>query len=272
MRIVTDSGMVVDRRGAGPAVLLIHGVGGPLMWEKLVPLLARSRDVVLPHLRGFGDSPAPEGTMSSDDHAAALAGLIESMCLEQATVVGVSYGGHIAARLAARAAPKIARLVLVCPTGMRGDGWSGKPGRMLRRALVGDRSRRVTTALLSFPPLAEFASRRSFFNLANRPHDLVARYLGQLSKPGHANALFDAVREITLDPGAVLSLIREFSLPVTFVAGENDRVVPPPDPSGWTDAVLPGGFRDVRILPDCGHSVPMEKPESLAGIITRAPS
>ena len=65
MRIVTDSGMVVDRRGAGPAVLLIHGVGGPLMWEKLMPMLARSRDGVLPHLRGFGDSPAPEGTMSS---------------------------------------------------------------------------------------------------------------------------------------------------------------------------------------------------------------
>jgi len=270
MRFVSSRGMVVDRHGAGPAVLLVHGVGGPLMWEKLVPLLARSRDVVVPHLPGFGDSPAPEKAMSSDDHAAGLLELAGTMGLDRISVVGVSYGGEIAARLAASSAGMVTRLVLVCPTGMWMTG--GKPGGWLKRALVGQRFRTLKVRFLSIPAVVEFSSRRSFYDPANRPRDLVSRYLGQLSKPGHAEALFDALREVTVKPDAVASLLPELSAPVTIVMGENDRVIrPPAGSSGGRDATLQGVPGDVRILPGCGHSVPMEKPHELARIITMDP-
>ncbi len=273
MRFVTGNGMVVESRGGGPPVLLVHGVGGPMMWEKLVPLLTRTHKVVVPHLAGFGESPAPAKPMSSDDHAAALSALVGTIAPPgRICVAGVSYGGEIAARLAAQVPEFVSRLVLISPTGM-GEGEMAGPLRSLPGwVLLADRFPRVAVKLLRLPVLVELSSRRSFFNLGNRPPDLVRRYRDELSRDGHADALRTALREIAAGSGRSASLIADLALPVTFVWGENDRIVPPP--SIIESGRVGGGEghpRDLRILPGCGHSVPMEKPHDLARIISGPP-
>ena len=47
-----------DRTGSGAPLLLIHPLGGSrVVWEPVMPLLARERDVIAVDLPGFGDSP-----------------------------------------------------------------------------------------------------------------------------------------------------------------------------------------------------------------------
>ncbi len=272
MRIVTGNGMVVETRGGGPPVLLVHGVGGPMMWEKLVPLLARTHEVVVPHLAGFGESAAPAKPMSSDDHAAALSALVGTMAAGRICVAGVSYGAEIAIRLAALAPEIIARLVLVSPTGMGYGKTAGPPRSLPGLVPLADRFPRLTARLLRMPALVELSSRRSFFDLANRPPDLVKRYREELSRDGHADALRTALREIAYGSPRGARLIANLALPVTFVWGQNDRVIPPPAiiESGTVGGEA-GHPRDLRILPGCGHSVPMEKPDDLARIIAGPP-
>ena len=50
----------VHRGGAGPALILLHGYPQTHMaWHRVAPGLARHFDVIIPDLRGYGDSDAP---------------------------------------------------------------------------------------------------------------------------------------------------------------------------------------------------------------------
>jgi len=271
--LMAGSGMVIECHGDGPPVLLVHGLGGPTMWEKLIPLIARSRKVIVPHLPGFGESRGPDQKMSSADHAERLTGMVASLALDRICLVGVSYGGEIAARLATRAPEKISRLVLVCPTGMWDSSGVKILTPLLHLTMANDLFRVISQRLLRVQWIAEFSSRRSFYDIAHRPPDLVSRYLSQLSRPGHARALLDALREIPPGKGEAALAVGSLSLPVTIVLGLNDRVIPlpriPPSGRSPSGATPPG---DIRILRECGHSVPLEKPEELAKIVREIPS
>jgi haloacetate dehalogenase len=87
--------------GAGPAVVLLHGYPqSGIMWRKVVHELARTRTVVVPDLRGYGDSDKPRDgydkrTMAADIHA-----VITSLGHERYAVVGHDRGARVAHRLA----------------------------------------------------------------------------------------------------------------------------------------------------------------------------
>src|SRR5581483_3309021 len=93
-----------DRRGSGPPVVLIHGLGGTSasIWKHLPGDLAAEFDVVTYDIRGAGGSERVPGPYSLDDFVADLRGLVEELGLERPALVGHSFGGSIALAYAAR--------------------------------------------------------------------------------------------------------------------------------------------------------------------------
>ncbi len=90
MRATVDGiGIHVDRFGSGTPVMLIHGLGGPAMWDRIVEIICDEREVIVPHLPGFGESPAPGGPLDAAGHARLLARF-----LDDADLTGVTPGGH----------------------------------------------------------------------------------------------------------------------------------------------------------------------------------
>jgi pimeloyl-ACP methyl ester carboxylesterase len=90
-----------DRAGSGPPALLLHGWPGDRGdYRELVPLLAGSLDVVVPDLRGFGDSDKHDADPAEQYNAVAqarsLAGMIEELELVRPVVVGYDVGSRIA--------------------------------------------------------------------------------------------------------------------------------------------------------------------------------
>jgi pimeloyl-ACP methyl ester carboxylesterase len=85
--------------GSGPLVVLLHGFPeGPESWHHQVPpLVADGYRVVAPHLRGYGDSPAPTdpGQYTADLLADDVAGVIEDCGEEQAVVIGHDWGAAV---------------------------------------------------------------------------------------------------------------------------------------------------------------------------------
>lgn len=62
MDIVTDEKINIHLRygGKGPPLLLLHGYPQThLMWHRLAPLLAKKFSIIMPDLRGYGDSSKP---------------------------------------------------------------------------------------------------------------------------------------------------------------------------------------------------------------------
>src|SRR5690606_26707198 len=85
------------RRGKGSPLVLLHGY--PLdhhIWDAVTPLLENEFDLILPDLRGFGQSTTVETPYTLDDFAADIAGLLDQLGIPKAALAGHSMGGYVA--------------------------------------------------------------------------------------------------------------------------------------------------------------------------------
>src|SRR5256884_562671 len=108
-----------ERTGAGPAVLLLHGWPGDRTdYSAVVPLVSRAADVIVPDLRGFGESDKHIADPAREYNAAAqarsIAGLIGELALGQVVLAGYDIGSRIA-QAVARDRPDLVRAVVIAP-------------------------------------------------------------------------------------------------------------------------------------------------------------
>ena len=106
-----------ERHGAGPPLLLIHGLGYARWgWEPVLPGLAEQFDVILFDNRGIGESDAPPGPYTAAEMADDAVRVLDEAGVERAHVVGTSLGGMIAQELALSHPERVDRIVLACTT------------------------------------------------------------------------------------------------------------------------------------------------------------
>lgn len=91
-----------EEHGAGPPLLLVHGLGESIFtWHEILPALAARHRVIALDLKGFGRSDKPDDSAySADDQAALVARFIVARGLKDVTLVGHSFGGTVALRTA----------------------------------------------------------------------------------------------------------------------------------------------------------------------------
>ena len=109
-------------RGHGRPLLFLHpGIGIEPDAPVLDRLAARAR-VIAPTHPGFGRSEAPRSFDSVDDLAYFYLDLIDALALEHVAVVGVSFGGWVAAEIAIKSTARMSHLVLANPVGIKVGG------------------------------------------------------------------------------------------------------------------------------------------------------
>jgi pimeloyl-ACP methyl ester carboxylesterase len=119
--------LAYDRAGEGPAVVALHGWPGARSDHRaLRAALGEAADVVVPDLRGFGDSEGPDDApveaYAAAGQAASVLALIGELGLERPVIVGYDVGSRVAQALAARAPDVVGALVIAPPlpgAGMR---------------------------------------------------------------------------------------------------------------------------------------------------------
>jgi pimeloyl-ACP methyl ester carboxylesterase len=98
--------------GSGPAVVLLHGVPKTgYHWRHLVPKLTERHRVVVPDLRGLGDSARPAGGYDSVTMSEDIAALMARLGHETYNVAGEDWGAVIGYQLAARHRDRVRALV-----------------------------------------------------------------------------------------------------------------------------------------------------------------
>lgn len=125
--LATPSGtMRLFQAGHGPALLLLHGIGGgasSYYWSRLAPLLTPHCTVYAPDFVGWGDSEHPRRFLQFDDYVAQVRVLVEAIGSEVVIVAqGLAAGFAIAALRDRPAAAAVSRLVLLAPSGGRDFG------------------------------------------------------------------------------------------------------------------------------------------------------
>jgi pimeloyl-ACP methyl ester carboxylesterase len=247
--------------GAGPPLVLVHGLGGSAAnWCELVPLLAPTRRLIVPDLPGHGGSaplPAVAGLGAFADRVVAVAEQEEAL---PTPVVGHSLGGLVALHLTLRHPSAVTRLVLAAAAGLsRGTRFQQslvtasmvmRPGRLVaRRADWVVRSPRVRRATFGSYYVADpvgltEAAIRGFLS-------------GHLLHTDIASA-WRALRAD--DPREHLDRIQ---CPSLVLWGALDAQLPLDDAFDYTRRLR----ARLRVIPDCGHLLIWERPDACADAI-----
>ena len=130
MPIATVDGLELyfERAGVGPPLLFISGTGGDLRNKPNVfdGPLAKRFDLLAYDQRGLGQSAKPDVAYCMADYADDAAALMANQGWDEASVIGVSFGGMVAQELAIRHPGRVKRLVLAC-TSPGGAGGASFP-------------------------------------------------------------------------------------------------------------------------------------------------
>ena len=109
---------VVFRAGEGPPLVWLHPADGIQPEHPVVQALAEHFSVVAPLAPGFADLAELDDVWDVHDLALRYDDIFEALGLEHATVIGHSFGGMVAAELAAHYPNRVGRLVLIAPVGL----------------------------------------------------------------------------------------------------------------------------------------------------------
>lgn len=111
---IKDIKIAYARLGGGPPLLLLHGY--PLdhsLWDAVIGLLKDDYDLIVPDLRGFGNSSKLETDYTMLDMAEDISGLFAQLGIEKAIVAGHSMGGYVALAFADKYPERVAGLCII---------------------------------------------------------------------------------------------------------------------------------------------------------------
>ncbi|TCK20677.1 alpha/beta fold hydrolase [Pseudonocardia endophytica] len=238
---VNGKELAVEIQGDGPAVLLVHGLGGTSnFYQPQVEALAERFTVIRPDMEGSGRSPVT-GELSIDSFAADLAALLDELSIESARVVGHSMATLTVRRLAATHPDRVSHLALLGAVNPPADP-SGPRGRAA--TVRGEGQIAVADAIMN--AATSDATRRDHPAAAALVRELVLRQ----DPEGYARSC-EALAGAT-DPGPV-----EKSLPLLLLTGDEDKVGPPDASRALADA---HGSAVLEVFDGCGHWTAIEKP------------
>jgi pimeloyl-ACP methyl ester carboxylesterase len=253
------------RGGAGPPLVLLHGLGLDWRcWRPVLPALEREHDVLALDLPGFGAAaPLPRGTPPTPARLAdAVEAELDALGIPPAVLVGNSLGGWVALELARRG--RAVRVVALSPAGLEAP-----PGRAYLLA-INEAMRLRARALAPLGRLATATSAGRVFALAGlraRPWRVGSREAAEdVATFAHAPAFHSTLLATTT--GAVPAGLDEIRVPVRIAVGRLDVLL-----GVWTAPRFSTLLPDAEIvgLRRAGH-VPMhDDPEAVARVILRPP-
>jgi 3-oxoadipate enol-lactonase len=229
--------------------VLLHGLGGAgrAVWKYQAEELAQDFQVVVPDLRGAGESPKPPGPYSLQDFVDDLRGLVERLGLVPAALVGHSFGGSIVLEYAAQHPDGVSAVVAV-----------GGPTELPDQNREAMRARAETVEREGMEAVAEtVATNGTAPSFREERPDEFRAYVELLASADPAGYAATCRAIADLEIGDHLSRI---VAPALLLAGDRDGVAPPELNRRNAKRIPTATFVEI---PDCGHIVPWEKPEAL---------
>jgi pimeloyl-ACP methyl ester carboxylesterase len=255
-----DAQLFFTTQGDGPPVVLLHPT--PVdhrFWLPLAAVLASKYRLIIPDLRGHGQSEAGEGPITVEKLAADTARLLDHIGVHRALFAGCSIGGYTLYEIW-RTTPERVQGFAFCCCRPQADNETARAKREQNIAQIRERgtadfieSNLQTligpTARTRWPQ--KLAEAREMMQ-AVPPANIVAVQQGLAARP---------------DSVATASTIR---VPCLVLAGAEDPGSPPADMRLLAEQIRNGGYgAEYRELPDAGHFAPFEQPELVARIFHR---
>jgi pimeloyl-ACP methyl ester carboxylesterase len=237
---------VVFRAGEGPPLVWLHAADGIQPEHPIVQALAGRYSVVVPLAPGFDDLAELDDVWDIHDLAMHYDDVFEALGLDDATVIGHSFGAMVGAELAAHYPRRVGRLVLIAPVGLWNDDY---PVTDLFAVNFPDLPellfRDEAVAAIAFPRTEGDPDVETMVTLA-KGMTSVAKFMWPIPDRGLARRLY------------------RISARTLVLFGQEDALVP----ARYADDFV-AGIRNATkvIVPGAGHMVPIERPEETLAAI-----
>jgi pimeloyl-ACP methyl ester carboxylesterase len=245
---VHDVALDVLRLGSGAPLLLLHGMQHI---EPAAPFLARLAEwfeIIAPSHPGFGGSPRPEGLESVYDLARLHLSLLDALDLRDVTVLGLSFGGWVAAEMAVMGNARISRLILADAFGIK----------------ISDRE--TPDILDVFNTHPETVLRSAWHDPAHAPDldALTDEALTIRAKNWYALCLYGW--SPYMHTPQLKRWLPRIAVPTLVLWGEGDGVVKPSYGRAYSDLIPDAEF---SLIPAAGHHPELEQPDAFVERIIR---
>ena len=257
-----------DPAPSGPTIVCIHGSVGSIndfTQSILVRLGERSRAIAYDRPgHGFTRRPRADA-LGPRDHARALHDLLDAMGVERPVLVGHSWGAAVALAYALEYPGEPAALVLIGPVAYGRERYASTLNDVAATPVLGDLF--LETA---FVPLAAVVAPHLFqraFGETTPPPDYVRTLTDLAIRPAAFRAESRDMRLLTPGLRAMSPRYSILTLPVTIIAGADDRVTPPELQAFPLHADIPGSR--LVTIPAAGHVLQFTHPEIVLEEIER---
>ena len=280
-----STGVTMNVAQVGPAdappVVFLHGFPeSHRTWAKLAPLLAGRFRLIMPDLRGYGDSDRPQDVAeyTTDILIADVFALADALGVDRFALVGHDWGGAIAWAAALRGSKRIERLAIIN---------SPHPAIFQRSIITNDPQRAASQYIRAFrdPGMeaqVEAMGIDRFFDKSFRNHvDLAAidpaeraHSIADWSRPGALTAMFNwyrasqivvpAMGENAPMPNWVVRGVPKLTIPVRILWGLDDKALLPIQLDGIGEI---GDDVEVVPLAGIGHFAPWQAPDQVAAAL-----
>lgn len=244
---------VVDE-GQGTPILFVHGF--PLshdMWRAQMQLSDRYR-LIVPDMRGFGDSEVVPGKATMSQMADDCIGLLDAMNVREPVVLcGLSMGGYVAWQFLKRRGERLRGLVL-CDTKAAAD----TPEARETRLKMADHVRRHGNAAVAEAMPPKLFAKATF----ERKPEIVADIRNTIEKT-HSDAIAAAQLGMA-EREDVRPMLPSIAVPTLVVVGREDAISPVDEMRGIAETIPGAKF---EIIEGAGHMSPLEQPETFNRVL-----
>jgi pimeloyl-ACP methyl ester carboxylesterase len=264
-----------------PPVILMHGFPeSHRTWREIAVRLDDSLRLVMPDLRGFGETDRPQDVAdyATDTLIADMFALADALGIDRFALVGHDWGGAIAWAAALRGNPRISRLAII----------NSPHPLIFQKSLIEDEAQRAASQYMrafrnpGMEAGIEAMGFDAFFDKSFAKHVDMARitpaerqiYIDQWSRPGALTAMLNwyrssqvvvpAVGEEAAMPDWVARGVPRLKIPVRVIWGMEDKALLPIQLQGIGEV-----GEDVEIFPlaGVGHFAPWEAPDQVAAAL-----
>ena len=249
-----DAEIAYEIRGNGPSVVLLHPFPcNHEFWDPAAAAFDSQYRLILPDLRGHGDSEIGEGPAGMGKHASDLVRVLDAAGVGKAVFVGCSVGGYIIFEFWRRFRDRVSALA-ICDSRPQADNAEARANRLKAAAVVLEEG----TEQFLDGMISKLMGRTT---MATRP-DLVEGARAMMRKMS-AEDISLVQQGMAARPDSVGDL-KTINVPTLIVIGEEDVMTTVADGELMRQNIARS---QLKVIPKAGHYAPWEQSEVVGKIL-----
>jgi 2-hydroxy-6-oxonona-2,4-dienedioate hydrolase len=245
--------------GTGKPMLLVHGMGSSLVWDKVIEPLSEKLRVIAVDLPGFGKSDKPKINYTIKYYVDFLSDFIKQKQLSEFYLAGLSLGGWITAEYVIKNPLAVEKLILISSAGLK------TVASNIRYPVVFDIVKVIIKNIVfAIPGFLDKFLKGSYYDKNMVTEEVYQKFSQYINSPGAKDAYTSVLKNVLTIDKEFEKNLSQIAVPTLIIWGENDPTFPLQYAKKFNEKI---SNSNLKTIPESGHTVTIEKPKIFCDFI-----